>query len=101
VEARGSSSSTPSTLSVTPSASPPPSLFEAERVFSGVRRTISWDRARLGAWIVELCELLGNWNKNDLIWVLTVVLEDEEIDVSTSSSEEEIEADEDSGDLYN
>ena len=48
-----------------------------------------------------MCELLGNWNKNDLIRVLTVVLEDEEIDVSTSSSEEDIEADEDSGDLYN
>ena len=63
---------------------------EAERVFSGVRRIISWDRARLGAWIVELCELLGNWNKNDLVRVLTVLLEDEEI-----------EAEEGNGDLYN
>ena len=59
------------------------------------------DRARLGAWIVELCELLSNWNKNDLIRVLTVLLEDKEIDISTPSSEKEIEAEEDSGDLYN
>ena len=43
-----------------------------------------------GGVLQELCELLGNWNKNGLIRVLTVVLEDEEIDVSTPSSEEEI-----------
>jgi hypothetical protein len=57
----------------------PPMSDEAERVFSGVRRTISWDRARLGALIVEMTELLGNWNKNDLIRVLYVSLEDNEV----------------------
>jgi hypothetical protein len=58
----------------------PPMSDEAERVFSGVRRTISWDRARLGAWIVEMTELLGNWNKNDLIRVLHVLTgEDDEV----------------------
>jgi len=52
---------------------------EAERVFSGVRRTISRDRARLGTLIVEMTELLGNWNKNDLIRELHVSLEDNEV----------------------
>ena len=56
----------------------PPMSDEAERVFSGVRRTISWDRARLGAWIVEMTELLGNWNKNDLIRVLYVLAGEED-----------------------
>lgn len=54
----------------------PPMSDEAERVFSGVRRTISWDRARLGAWIVEMTEVLGNWNKNGLIQVLYIPAED-------------------------
>jgi hypothetical protein len=61
----------------------PPMSDEVERVFLGVRCTISWDRARLGAWIVEMTELLGNWNKNDLIRVLYVLAgEDEVIDLS-------------------
>ena len=54
----------------------PPMSDEAERVFSGVRRTISWDRARLGAWIVEMTEVLGNWNKNGLIQTLYIPAED-------------------------
>jgi hypothetical protein len=53
-----------------------PMSDEAERVFSGVRRTISWDRARLGAWIVEMTEVLGNWNKNGLIQTLYIPTED-------------------------
>jgi hypothetical protein len=57
----------------------PPMSDEAEGVFSGVRRTTSWDRARLGALIVEMTELLGNWNKNDLVWVLYLSLEDNEV----------------------
>lgn len=54
----------------------PPMSDEAERVFSGVRRTISWDRARLGAWIVEMTEVLGNWNKNGLIQAVYIPAED-------------------------
>ena len=54
----------------------PPMSDEAKRVFSGVRRTISWDRAKLGAWIVEMTEVLGNWNKNGLIQKLYVLAED-------------------------
>jgi len=34
---------------------------EAERVFSGARRTISWSRCRLGATVVEQTECLKSW----------------------------------------
>ena len=34
---------------------------EAERVFSGARRTISWTRCRLGATVVEQMECLKSW----------------------------------------
>jgi hAT family C-terminal dimerisation region len=34
---------------------------EAERVFSGARRTISWTRCRLGATVVEQTECLKSW----------------------------------------
>ena len=39
---------------------------EAERVFSGARRTISWDRARLSARTIERLECLKNWLKSKL-----------------------------------
>jgi hypothetical protein len=34
---------------------------EPERVFSGARRTISWERARLGAETIEKLECLKHW----------------------------------------
>ena len=34
---------------------------EAERVFSGARRTISWTRCRLGATVIEQTECLKSW----------------------------------------
>ena len=34
---------------------------ESERVFSGARRTILWQRARLGAEVVEQTECLKSW----------------------------------------
>jgi len=34
---------------------------DVERVFSGCRRTISWERARLGVDKVEAVECLGSW----------------------------------------
>ena len=34
-----------------------------ERVFSGVRRTISWERARLGVVMIKKLECLKNWIK--------------------------------------
>jgi hypothetical protein len=49
-----------------------PMSDEAKRDISGVRRTMSWDRARLGAHTVAITELLGNWNKNGLIHKLYI-----------------------------
>ncbi|TKA54703.1 hypothetical protein B0A49_13065 [Cryomyces minteri] len=40
---------------------------EAERIFSGARRTISWERARLGAANVERTECLKSWIRNGLV----------------------------------
>lgn len=40
---------------------------EAERVFSGARRTVSWDRSRLSAQMVEYTECLKHWIKNGLL----------------------------------
>ena len=39
----------------------PAMLAEAERVFSGTRRTISWERLRLRATVVEQSKCLKSW----------------------------------------
>lgn len=44
-----------------------PMSDKAERVFSGTRRTVSFDRARLGVETIEMTECIGSWNKNNLI----------------------------------
>jgi|SRR5208282_5212417 len=45
----------------------PPMSGEIERVFSGARRTISWDRSRLLASTIEAVECVGNWLRGGLI----------------------------------
>lgn len=60
---------------------------DPERVFSGTRRTISWDRTRLSAETIEKLECLGNWVKNDLIRKLYVAVDDEIMDISGSHDE--------------
>jgi hypothetical protein len=40
---------------------------EPERVFSGARRTISWERSRLGAETVEQTECLKHWIQSGLV----------------------------------
>ena len=50
---------------------------EAERVFSGVRRTVSWDRAKLLGSTVEKTECMKHWNKQDLIWKVYIAVEDD------------------------
>jgi hAT family C-terminal dimerisation region len=40
---------------------------EAERVFSGARRTISWDRAQIDAETLESVECLKHWKKNGIL----------------------------------
>jgi len=39
---------------------------EPERVFSGARRTISWDRCQLGSQTVERGECLKSWIKSGI-----------------------------------
>jgi hypothetical protein len=39
----------------------PPMSAESERVFSGARRTISWERHRLGAEVIERTECIKSW----------------------------------------
>lgn len=40
---------------------------EAERVFSGARRTISWDRAKLNAETIEKIESLKHWKRSGIL----------------------------------
>ncbi|ODA78191.1 hypothetical protein RJ55_06796 [Drechmeria coniospora] len=39
---------------------------EPERVFSGARRTISWDRCRLGSHTIERGECMKSWIKSGI-----------------------------------
>ena len=40
---------------------------EPERVFSGARRTISWERMQLGREIIEKVECLKSWMRNNMV----------------------------------
>lgn len=40
---------------------------EAERVFSGARRTVSWDRAQMDAETLECIECLKHWKKSGIL----------------------------------
>jgi hAT family C-terminal dimerisation region len=57
---------------------------EPERVFSGARRTVSWDRHSLSAATIEVVECLGHWIKQGLQWI-TVRGEDRTSSESFSS----------------
>jgi hypothetical protein len=39
---------------------------EPERVFSGARRTISWERSQLGAEVIEKIECLKHWRQKKI-----------------------------------
>ena len=39
---------------------------EPERVFSGTRRTVSWERMQLGPENIEKAECLKNWHKSKI-----------------------------------
>jgi hypothetical protein len=45
----------------------PPESAESERVFSGARRTCSWDRLRLKPTKIEVIESIGSWLREGLI----------------------------------
>ena len=40
---------------------------EPERVFSGARRTISWERGQLGTETIEMIECLKHWKKSRIL----------------------------------
>lgn len=51
---------------------------EPERVFSGARRTISWDRCQLGSRTIERGECMKSWIKSGITQGIPVELIDEE-----------------------
>ena len=42
----------------------PPMSDEPERVFSGARRTVSWDRGQIEPETIEMRECLKHWKKS-------------------------------------
>jgi hypothetical protein len=44
---------------------------EPERVFSGARRTISWDRCQLGSSTIEKGECMKSWIKSGITQTIT------------------------------
>jgi hypothetical protein len=40
---------------------------ELERVFSGARRTVSWDRGQIKIEIIEMRECLKYWKKSGIL----------------------------------
>jgi hypothetical protein len=45
----------------------PPMSDEPERVFSGGRRTVSWDRAQMEAETIEIRECLKHWKRSGIL----------------------------------
>jgi len=43
---------------------------EPERVFSGGRRTVSWERMKLGREMLEKTECLKSWYRSDILKVV-------------------------------
>ena len=46
---------------------------EPERVFSGARRTITWDRAQLAPETIEKTECLKHWKRSGILNDMSVV----------------------------
>jgi hypothetical protein len=46
-----------------------------ERVFSGARRTITWDKAQLDPDTIEVRELLQDWKATDILKNLSYNIE--------------------------
>ena len=63
----------------------PPMSDEVERVFSGARRTVSWERSRISATKIEQVECMGNWVRNGHIRgddeVLAIDVDDDFMDI--------------------
>lgn len=57
----------------------PAESAEPERIFSGARRTCTWDRLSITCETLELIECLGSWMKQDLIRSLISPLPEDDI----------------------
>lgn len=75
----------------------PPAAAENERVFSGGRRTLSWDRSRISADNLEMMECIVSWMDNELIDSIYMAAEDG-IPVGTAHSYAEYHSGDDSSD---
>ena len=53
---------------------------DPERIFSGTRRTISWDRMQLGASVIERGEYLKSWIRSGITCRLPSEVMDEYLD---------------------
>ena len=47
----------------------PPMSDKPERVFSGARRTVSWDRGQLELETIEMRECLKHWKRSGILKV--------------------------------
>jgi len=61
---------------------------EVERVFSGSRHTISWDRTRLSIKMLEMLECLKHWITSGLSY--EAFLADEAVQKAVESIEDEL-----------
>jgi hypothetical protein len=66
-----------------------PMSAESERVFSGCRRTLSWDRARLSAANLGYIECLKNWQKNLCLEAVDLPIDEGEEDVEVDQEDKE------------
>ena len=62
----------------------PPMLDEPERVFSGARRTILQDRAKLRTWNIKIILYIKSQNKNRFIRDYIIRVESEDIKIISS-----------------
>lgn len=62
---------------------------EPERVFSGARRTISWDRCQLGGHTIERGDCMKSWVKSGITQGIVVDALDENIDVGGDIEDDE------------
>lgn len=68
---------------------------EPERVFSGARRTISWDRCQLGSRTIERGECMKSWIKSGITQGIPVDLDEGDENGDSEDSEGTSEDDDD------
>jgi hypothetical protein len=64
----------------------PAMSVEVERVFSGARRTISWERSSLGGQRIERLECLKHWLNRKVLDNIKIVVEDDIIELTEPST---------------